>query len=105
MTEEPGTTTDFNCKTDETVTIDITANNTNFLAAPDPAAPVTVQGQRITVRVGDESKRVTIAFGFSGPSAGSYDLALTGDNGDLKFFRNISQPVNQPISKVYRFRV
>src|SRR5687768_7841302 len=105
MTEEPGTTTDFNCETDETVVIDITAKNTNYLAASDPAAHVTVEGQRITVKVGDESKRVTIAFGFSGPSGGSYDLALTGDRGDLKFFRNISQPINQPISKVYRFRL
>ena len=106
MNEIPGTSTDFECETDETVTIDIQPKNAAYAAVPEPAPDVTVNGQQITVEVGNSSKRVTIGFGFSNPSGGgSYDLEFNGNKGHLRFFRNISQEGSDPVAVTCRFRV
>ena|GEM_PF-4461585 len=104
MNQVEGTTLEFSCAVDEIVTIDITEHNTNYLASPAAASHVTVNGHKVTVKVGNKSKKVSISFDFNG-HGGSYDLVFNGDKGDLTFSRNISQQMNTPFTNTYVFYV
>ncbi len=104
MTEDPDKVTLFHCSQDEIVTIDITENNTNYLASVAQAPYISVLNHQITVTLGKSSKTATLSFDFDG-TGGSYDLKFNGTTGDGTFHRNISQPHNTPTSRTYSFSV
>jgi hypothetical protein len=106
MKEVAGSNLKFACIEGESITVRVSANNTQPLLTFQPASAGTVAGDTLTIKVAKKSKSVHFFFGFSSTSGGSYDLSFTGSASDDSFFRNISQTqAVGPEDRIYSFLV